>query len=155
MLELYDEFKALIAKLAEHKSDYALCGGLAMAVHGIPRATVDIDLLISVESLEAVKALAHELGYTLEAQPMKFAGGAIDIRRISKLDPDSGDLLMLDLLLVTPPIREVWESRIEVEWETEKLQVVSRAGLITLKSLRKSGQDLDDIKSLTENTDES
>ena len=49
----------------------------------------------------------------------------------------------------------MWESRIEVEWETEKLQVVSREGLITLKSLRKSGQDLDDIKSLTENTDES
>ena len=155
MLDLYDEFKALIAKLAEHKSDYALCGGLAMAVYGIPRATVDIDLLISVESLEAVKALAYELGYTLEAQPMKFAGGAIDIHRISKLDPDSGDILMLDLLLVTPPIREVWESRIEVEWETEKLQVVSREGLITLKSLRKSGQDLDDIKSLTENTNES
>ena len=154
MLDLYHEFKALIAQLTERKIDYALCGGLAMAVHGTPRATVDIDLLILTESLETVKALANELGYTLEAQPMQFASGTIDIRRLVKLDPDSDDILILDLLLVTPPLREVWESRIEVEWENGKLRVVSREGLIALKSFRMSGQDLDDIKQLRENNDE-
>jgi hypothetical protein len=41
----------------------------------------------------------------------------------------------------------------EVEWEGGKLQVVSQEGLITLKSLRMSGQDLDDIKQLKENND--
>jgi len=150
MLDLYEEFKALIAKLSECAIDYALCGGLAMAVYGIVRATVDIDLLILTESLEKVIALARELGYTLEATPMRFANGAIEIRRISKIDPDSGDVLMLDLLLVTPPIVAVWESRSEVEWESRKIQVVSREGLITLKSLRGSSQDLEDIRRLKE-----
>jgi len=152
MLDLYGEFRTLVTQLAERGIDYALCGGLAMAVHGVPRATVDIDLLVLAESLETVMSLARGLGYTLEAEPMEFAGGTIKIHRLSKPDPNSGDVLTLDLLLVTPPIREVWESRLEVEWEDRKLQVVSREGLMALKSLRRSGQDLDDIEHLKESS---
>ena len=45
MFDLYEEFKAIVAALGEQGIDYAVCGGLAMAVWGAPRATVDIDLL--------------------------------------------------------------------------------------------------------------
>lgn len=38
--------------------------------------------------------------------------------------------------------------QINVEWEGGALKVVSPKGLIELKSLRKSGQDEDDIKYL-------
>ena len=148
MLDLFSEFQMFVSKLSKQRIDYALCGGLAMAVYGIVRATVDMDFLILVESLDDVKAIAREMGYTFEAQPMRFASGAIEIRRISKIDPDSNDLLMLDLLLVTPLIQDVWESRTELEWERESLSVVSREGLIKLKSFRGSGQDNDDIKRL-------
>jgi len=148
MLDLYDEFNKVVTLLAEHTIDYALCGGLALAVYGIPRATIDIDLLIMPESLETVMPLARELGYKKEALPMRFADKGIEIRRISKLDPESGDMLMLDLLLVTPAILPAWESRREVEWEHGTLRVVSRDGLIALKSLRGSGQDLEDISRL-------
>jgi len=68
--------------------------------------------LILTESLEKVIALAKQLGYTFEAKPMTFAKGNIEIRQISKVDPDSGDVLMLDLLLVTPAITSAWESKI-------------------------------------------
>ncbi len=155
MLNLYDEFKSLIVKLDEMDIEYAVCGGLAMAVHGFPRATIDIDLLVPEESLDGALSAADQLGYTIKAMPMKFAVGKIEMRRVSKLDPESGDALTLDLLLVTPYVREVWESRLEAQWENQKLSVVSRAGLIALKSLRKSEQDIADIKRLTEETDES
>ncbi|MEP6912666.1 MAG: hypothetical protein ABI923_07920 [bacterium] len=46
MFDLYYEFRKLIATLDEHQIDYALCGGIAMAIYDRPRATVDIDLLI-------------------------------------------------------------------------------------------------------------
>jgi hypothetical protein len=85
---------------------------------------------------------------------MTFADGVIDIRRVSKLDPESGDILSLDVLLVTPPLSKVWDTRSEVEWAEGRLWVVSREGLIFLKSLRKSGQDLDDIRRLEETEDE-
>ena len=41
------------------------------------------------------------------------------------------------------------ESRVEAEWEGGKLSVVSAAGLIALKQLRGSPQDLADIEALT------
>ena len=150
VFDLYEEFKAIITALNERGIDYAVCGGLAMAVHGLARATVDIDLLILAEDLEAVKASAKKLGYAIDAMPMTFSKGAIEIRRVSKIDPETGIVLSLDLLLVTAQLAEVWASRLQVMWEEGALFVVAPKGLIELKSFRGSGQDLDDIKRLQE-----
>jgi hypothetical protein len=105
VLDLYEELKALVARLTERDLDFALCGGLAMAVHSLPRATIDIDLLVPSDALEAVRSVLRNLGYRIETLPMRLAGGAVQIRHLSKADPDSGDLLTVDLLLVTPPSR--------------------------------------------------
>jgi len=153
MLDLYEELRTLISGLTERRIGYALCGGLAMAVHGVPRATVDIDLVILAEEMGAAKGLAHELGYVLEAEPLRFLQGAVEIHRLSKPDPESEDFVSLDLLLVTDAIRDTWDTRQTVEWEGEPLQVVSREGLIALKTLRQTGQDRDDIARLREDAD--
>lgn len=154
MLDLYEELKALIAAFDTHRVEYALCGGMAMAVHGFFRATIDIDLLIHRESLEEIKNIARGFGYTIEALPMTFSKGAVEIHRLSKLDAEADDVLRLDLLLVTPQIENVWDTRIEAQWEGGKIKVVSREGLIALKSFRRSQQDLADIESLKEVEDE-
>ena len=150
MIDLYDEFRKLITALELESIDYALCGGMAMAVHGSPRATIDIDLLIESDSLIRLIEIAAELGYTIRGKDLQFVNGAIEIRRVSMIEPVSGDLLSLDLLLVTPELLSVWQSRVTANWEGGKLSVVSREGLIQLKKLRGSGQDLDDIKKLQE-----
>lgn len=148
MLDILDELRKLVAVLDEHEVDYALCGGMAMGVHGLARTTIDIDLLILSDSLDEVYAIAKSLGYNIRGKEMSFAGGTVEIRRVSKIDPDDGELLSLDLLLVTPAILAVWESRLVAEWEGGKLSVVSASGLIALKQLRGSDQDLVDIKVL-------
>ena len=148
ILDIYDEFRNLVAVLDEHEIDYALCGGMAMAVHERARMTIDIDVLIQAESLDRVMAIAKELGYSVRGKDMSFANGAVEIRRVSKIDTAAGDLLSLDLLLVTPQLRMVWDSRVASEWEGGTFSVVSRDGLIAMKRLRMSGQDLDDIKAL-------
>lgn len=140
----------LIAALDERQIQYALCGGLAMAVYDHPRATIDIDLLIISQSLSEVRAIANDLGYNIQAPDMTFAKGAIEIRRVSKINRQSGQVLSLDLLLVTPEIQQVWNSREEADWEGGRLSVVSRAGLISLKTLRSSPQDVADIQQLQE-----
>jgi hypothetical protein len=155
MLDLFEELEDLISAFNSQSIDYALCGGMAMAVHGFYRTTVDIDLLILQKSFDEVRGIVKNLGYTIEAQPMTFSRGAVEIRRLSKLDLDAGDVLMLDLLLVTPQIENVWASRTEAQWEGGKIKVVSREGLIILKSFRKSPQDLADIESLKEIENES
>jgi hypothetical protein len=148
MLDIYDEFLRLVKRLDERAIDYAVCGGMAMAFHGAPRATIDIDLLILAKSLDEIIALAGELGYTIRGKDLSFAAGAIEIRRVSKIDRESGDLLSLDFLLVTPQIQQIWDMRVTSQWESHRLFVVSREGLIALKRLRGSGQDLDDIEKL-------
>lgn len=149
MFDITEELLKLIAVLHESEIEYALCGGMAMAVHGQLRATIDIDLLIPSDSLDEVLKIAKPLGYNIRGKDMSFASGAVEIRRVSKIDPEDGELLSLDLLLVTPDIRTSWESRLEAEWEGGKLSVVSASGLIALKQLRGSGQDLADIEALT------
>jgi hypothetical protein len=115
MLDLYDEFSALIGALEVARADYAVCGGLAMAIHGFPRATIDVDLVVPPNAAERVVACERDLGYTIPADPMSFAGGAVEIRRVTKID--RGDLLSLDLLLVTPAIEQVWNERTREVWE--------------------------------------
>jgi hypothetical protein len=149
MLDLVEELRRLVQVLDQHEIEYALCGGMAMGVHGRARTTIDIDLLILSESLPDVIEIAKTIGYNIRGKDLSFANGAVEIRRVSKIDSDDGELLSLDLLLATPDIRDVWESRIEVEWEGGKLSVVSASGLIALKQLRRSYQDLADIEALT------
>jgi hypothetical protein len=153
-MQILDELKAIIKKLDEAGVPYALCGGLAMAIYAMPRATLDIDLMIEMDSLPRSRGAMEGLGFTLDAAPMVFRGGKVRISRLCKVDPESGEALVLGLLLVTPETRKAWESRCQVDWEDRKMTVVSPKGLIALKSLRASGQERDDIDYLRNITDE-
>ena len=86
--------------------------------------------------------------YTIRGKDLSFKDGNVEIRRISKIDPETGDILPLDFLLVTPAIQTMWDSRIDAVWEGGRLSVVTRSALIELKKLRSSGQDLVDIERL-------
>lgn len=153
-MDILDELKKLIEKLNQENIEYALCGGLAMAIYALPRATLDIDILIEAGSLEITRHAVHDLGFTSEAAPMEFHGGKIYLHRISKIAACTGETLILDLLIVTPEIKNAWDSRTKVEWEHGTISVVSPEGLILLKSFRRSGQDQDDIDFLRSIIDE-
>lgn len=147
-MDLVDEFRTLLDGLERDGVDYAVCGGLAFAIHARPRATIDVDLLLPIEAVERAKQVAREQGYLIEAGPLVIRKDVIEIHRLSKPDPETGDLLSLDLLIVTPELAPVWETRERIDWEHGTVSVVSRAGLVTMKRLRSSGQDLDDIRML-------
>ena len=51
MATLLDELSQIIFALEDGGIEYAVCGGLALAIHGFVRATLDIDILIQPESL--------------------------------------------------------------------------------------------------------
>jgi hypothetical protein len=153
-MDLLEELKDLAGTLDRKGIDYALCGGLAIAIYAKPRATLDIDVMIAPDFLLETKAVAQELGFVMSSMPMEFKGGAVKIHRLTKIDKDSGEHLVLDLLIVTPETRKAWDERRVVEWEGGALKVVSPQGLILLKSLRGSGQDQDDIEYLRSLEDE-
>jgi hypothetical protein len=153
MLDLYEELRTLIRALDEHEIDYALCGGIAMAIYNHPRATIDIDLLILADSLGELIKVARDLEYTVRGLDLTLANDTIEIRRVSKIDRETGFVLSLDMLLVTPQIQQIWDARVRANWEDGKLSVVSREGLIALKKLSGRPQDLADIHALTEDAD--
>jgi hypothetical protein len=153
-MDIVEELKGVVAQLIEAGVDYALCGGLAMAVYAMPRATLDIDLMIRIDSIDDATGAIEPLGFTMSSAPMEFHNGDIKISRFTKVDPQSEEVLILDFLLVTAKTAPAWESRQDFEWEGSKLRVVSPEGLIQLKELRGSGVDKDDIDYLRSITDE-
>ena len=42
-IDLFEETMGLLAELERHGVPYAVAGALALAIHGVPRATTDID----------------------------------------------------------------------------------------------------------------
>ena len=147
MATLLDELSELISALDENGVEYAVCGGLALAIHGFVRATVDIDVLIREESLEKTYKIAETKGFDIRGLDSSFKERAVEIRRVSKID-DNGEVLSLDLLLVSPQVEDVWATREQIDFLGRKLSVVSREGLIKMKTLAGRPQDLADIERL-------
>ena len=58
-MDLYEELRSIVGALDSAGVPYALVGGLAVSVYATPRATEDIDILISSGDAErAILALA-------------------------------------------------------------------------------------------------
>ena len=132
MATLLEELDQLVSALDENEIEYAVCGGLALTIHGFPRATFDIDILIQAESLEKAYEIAAKKGYHIRGLDISFKERAVEIRRVSKIDED-GEVISLDLLLVTPQVEDVWATK-------EKL--ISFPHLISKKSHPRSRRDL-------------
>lgn len=146
MSSLIDELQLLVSAFNDAGIEYALCGGLAMAAHGFVRATLDIDFLIRPESLDDAYDVAGKNGFDIRGLDISFKVRAVEIRRVSKIVGE--DVLSLDLLLVTPHVEDIWETKEQIDFLDRKLTVVSRDGLIRMKALAGRPQDLADIQRL-------
>lgn len=151
MSVLIDELTRIVGAFNRHDIDFALCGGLAVAAHGLVRATQDIDFLIREESLEAVYRAAAEVGYDIKGLDISFKEPTVEIRRVSSIVGD--EVISLDLLLVTPQVEDVWSGRTPISFMGQTLYVVSREGLIKMKSQAGRPQDLADIERLQNEID--
>jgi hypothetical protein len=148
-MELYDELERILRAFDQHGLDYALCGGLALAIHGYVRATKDIDVLIRKEDLERVRAVVGNCGFTATSGKLPFKVGTPqehEVHRILKVE--NREVLMLDLVIVTPVFEDVWATREVFEWQGRKIRVVSREGLAKMKRLAARRIDLADLENL-------
>jgi hypothetical protein len=152
MPSLYEEFRTVVAALAGAAIPYAVCGGIAMAIHARARATVDIDLLAPPDAIDRIAAVLSAHGFVRRGrEPARLAGGAVVMHRLTKIVPGDPDVLVLDVIEVRPGATEAaWRTRASAEWEGHPIVVVSRGGLIGLKRLRGSPQDIADIGALEE-----
>jgi hypothetical protein len=105
---LIRELESVTSVLEANGIEYAVCGGLALTIHGFPRATFDLDVLIRDENLDRAFEVVRTLGYDIHGLDISFKERTVEIRRVSKIDQD-GEVLSLDFLLVTPFIEDIWK----------------------------------------------
>jgi|SaaInlStandDraft_1057018.scaffolds.fasta_scaffold11563_2 hypothetical protein len=148
-VSLIEDMKEIVRVLDANDIDYALCGGLAVAIHGYVRFTQDIDIIILPEDLEKAKAVLKKTGYNLPSGliPFKQKDGSFwEIFRLSKAM--GKELYTLALMLCTGSLEEKWQDRELVEADDQEFKVVSKAGLISMKKEAGRNKDLLDIEEL-------
>ena len=153
-------FEPVLAALDGADVRFVVVGGVAVVLHGHPRMTVDLDLVIDLAAEPATRAIGAlvELGMEprLPVDPQAFADPVV--RRVwaeerkltvfTMLDP-SDPLLEVDLFAETPiPFEELWEQAVTVQLQDQAVRVASIEHLITMKKAAGRPQDLADIAAL-------
>lgn len=151
MIELADDFRDLLIELSDAEADFMIVGGYAVAFHGHPRATKDLDVLVRPTDLNAKRVYRALASYgapldTFEVTEGDFAeyGGVLQIglppRRIDILNRVSG---------VT--FDEAATDGETFEIEGRAIRVIGLKALLTNKRAAAREQDLADVAALTKN----
>ena len=69
-----------------HGVVYALIGGMALGLRGVPRATVDIDFLIKKEDAATVKNVLRDYGFTCLYESENAAQYTSELRPFGSID---------------------------------------------------------------------
>ena len=147
---LSKDWLEFIASLNSHNVEYALVGGLAVAYHGQPRFTGDLDVVV-----RRTPENARRLITALTA----FGFGGLGLTEQDFLEP--GQVIQLGL----PPTRidvttsltgvddvELWAGRIPDQWEGLRIWWIDRASLVRNKRATGRPKDLADLQLLGEDT---
>jgi hypothetical protein len=146
---LSEELVAVTTALESARIDYAVCGGFAVGLHGYPRMTFDLDLLIQEADVPRFEAAVRPLGFDVVAGTFAFRRGTPQETRFWRVSKfDGPDHLVLDALLVTPVFEIVWQTRQRIRFDAHELWVVSREGLAIMKQLSGRAKDLVDLQNL-------
>ena len=140
------DFKDMLSALSEVKAEFLLVGAYAMAAHGHPRATGDLDLWVraNAENAQRVyRALAefgaplHDLGVEDLSTPGIVFQIGIEPSRIDILTEISG-----------VEFSDAWERRQSIELDGIALCVISRNDLIVNKRASGRPKDIADVLTL-------
>jgi hypothetical protein len=148
-VNLVDELFGIVRALREAGVEHAICGGVAVTIHGATRTTKDVDLLVRPADVPRIVELVRPLGYVFAALPMTFDAGTSrerHVQRVSKLE--GGHTMMLDLLAADAALEGFLERRLDVELPEGALAVVTRDALVEMKRLAGRAQDLADVEAL-------
>jgi hypothetical protein len=142
---MLNQFLDVFSSLNSHGVKYLVIGGIAAIAHGVPRATLDLDILIEASLDNARRLLdalsAAGLGTALLTTPEELLKHEITIFR---------DRLRVDVQTATPGLlfAEAWQRKAEMVYKDRILLVVSRADLIASKKAPGLAIDLEDVRLL-------
>jgi hypothetical protein len=129
----------------QHDVKYVVIGGIAAILHGVPRATFDLDLLIEATP-ENVRRLLAAL---LDAGLGTAALTTIDDLLANEITIFK-DLIRIDVQTSTPGVSfdDAWRRRKLLNYQGQEFFVLSRSDLIASKRAAGRAVDLDDVRLL-------
>jgi hypothetical protein len=148
-MDLYEELVLLVTALDRAGMRYAVCGGLAVAIHGHPRLTKDIDILVHPDDEARTLELAESAGFNAPSLPMEFGARTdwpMTVTRVSRIEGD--DVLSLDVIRAAGWLAPILQQHASAEWEDRRIPVVSRRGLSLMKRVANRPQDRADLEVL-------
>jgi len=135
----------VFASLQKHNVRYLVIGGIAAVLHGVPRATFNLDILISPDLGNAkslLKAFSEaKLGTAALTTPEELLAQEITIFK---------DRVRIDVQTKTPGIvfDEAWNRHETMAYEGQEFYVASRQDLIASKKATGREIDLEDVRLL-------
>jgi hypothetical protein len=149
VIELPGDFHDLLIELARASADFVVVGGYAVAFHGHPRATKDLDILVRATPVNAARVY----------RALAAFGAPLHAFEVSESDfVDYDGILQIGV----PPVRvdvlnrvtgisfdEAVEEGCGFELEGHRIPVVGLAALLTNKRSVGRPQDLADVAALT------
>jgi hypothetical protein len=154
------DFDLVFAALARRDVRYLVVGGVAVVLHGVPRFTADIDLVLALDGanvLAALEALSG-LGYQPRA-PVPLLGFADPALRRAWIE-DKGLTVFglwspdhpateIDLFIEEPfPFEEAFARATWIDLGQNGVTVASIADLISLKRRADRPKDREDVERL-------
>jgi hypothetical protein len=121
-------------------------GGIAAVLHGVPRATFDLDILI-----EANEENAQKLLNALEESRFGTASMINAKELVSHETTIFQDRVRIDVQTFTPGIdfSAAWKNKETMNYQGQKFYVLSKADLISSKKAAGRDRDLEDVRLLT------
>jgi ribosomal protein L12E/L44/L45/RPP1/RPP2 len=132
---LVEMLREVVAAFSKSQVAHAVAGGMAVAAHGHPRATKDIDFLIDHADAERADEALKVLGFA-PASEDRSAGFLRYSRRPLPSMPQLVE--WVDLLLARQPIgrRLIEQASLNpVQWQGIELPIVSAEGVVLMKLL--------------------
>ncbi len=145
---MLNQLQGVFSSLHNHEVRYVIIGGIAAILHGVPRATFDLDILIEATPENGQKLLDALLDTGL---------GTASLTNVEELLAHEitifRDKVRIDVQTATPGLEfdEAWLAREEMQYGQQTFYVVSREHLIASKSAAGRVRDLEDIRLLKAN----
>ncbi len=150
-----EELYRLTDAFDRYAVDYALCGGLAVAIHGRPRLTLDIDFVVPTEQMERAIATAATVGFDDPSGWISLPSYKIGINRLYRVNKiEQGEFLTLDLLEADSSENAVFVDQECVDVEGKLIRLLSRVALIKMKRASNRLKDQLDVEMLSDHSDE-
>ena len=142
---MLNRLQSVFKSFQSHDVRYVIIGGIAAVLHGVPRATFDLNILIEATETNVARLL----------QALREAGfGTADLVDVQGILENEitifNDRVRIDVLTTTPGLtfETAWERCETMDYQGQRFRVASRQDVIASKRAVGRPKDLEDIRIL-------